>query len=370
MAETFICALCGREHPIEGRTVFDGKSLCPTCLEEHTCVCDRCGDRIWVSDSHSDGSTTVCNDCFDRHYDTCAGCGRIFPYDDLYYSDDDSDGYCAECYQRRQEERGGVQSYYYKPDPIFYGSGPRFLGVELEIDDGGESDRNANDLMRTGNRDHDHIYIKHDGSLDDGLEIVTHPMSLDYHRTQMPWREIVDRAKALHYTSHKAGTCGLHVHVNRSSLGRTCRQQDDTIARILFFVENHWNELLRFSRRTPAQMDRWAARYGRKDDPKSVLDCAKRSGKGRYTCVNLDNDNTIEFRMFRGTLKYNTLIATLQLVNQICDVAFLLPDEIMQDLTWSLFVSGLSEEDTPELIQYLKEQRLYVSDPVEASEEV
>ena len=45
---------------------------------------------------------------------------------------------------------------------------------------------------------------------------------------------------------------------------------------------------------------------------------------GRYTCVNLENPATIEFRMFRGTLKYNTLIATLQLVNRICDVALYL----------------------------------------------
>ena len=37
--------------------------------------------------------------------------------------------------------------------------------------------------------------------------------------------------------------------------------------------------------------------------------------------MNLTNDDTIEFRMFRGTLKFNTLIATLQLVDRVCDVA-------------------------------------------------
>ena len=43
-----------------------------------------------------------------------------------------------------------------------------------------------------------------------------------------------------------------------------------------------------------------------------ILDHAKKGYHGgRYTCVNLQSRDTIEFRMFRGTLKYNTLIATL-----------------------------------------------------------
>ncbi|MEQ2617621.1 hypothetical protein AAAT94_10640 [Intestinimonas aquisgranensis] len=43
---------------------------------------------------------------------------------------------------------------------------------------------------------------------------------------------------------------------------------------------------------------------------------------GRYICVNLQNSDTVEFRMFRGTLKTNTLLAALELVDRICDVAF------------------------------------------------
>jgi len=35
--------------------------------------------------------------------------------------------------------------------------------------------------------------------------------------------------------------------------------------------------------------------------------------------VNITNADTIEFRIFRGTLKYNTLIATLQMVAVECE---------------------------------------------------
>ena len=170
------------------------------------------------------------------------------------------------------------------------------------------------------------------------------------------------------YTSHQAGTCGLHVHVNRNAFGETEAQQDTVIARILFFFEKNWEELLKFSRRTQSQLDQWAARYGYKDQPKELLDHAKKSAHaGRYTSVNLTNKNTIEFRIFRGTLKYNTLIATLQLLDRICDVALFMSDEQVNAMSWTTFVSGCTQ---PELVQYLKERRLYVNEPIESEAEV
>jgi hypothetical protein len=174
------------------------------------------------------------------------------------------------------------------------------------------------------------------------------------------------KLKELGYHSHQTATAGLHVHVNRDSLGFTYQEQEETIARILFFMEKNWNELLKFSRRTPSQLERWAARYGYKDNPQEILKTAK-GGYGRYTCLNLCNENTIEFRIFRGTLKYNTLIATLQLVSQICSVAFVMSDEDIRNLSWTTFVAGCQY---PELIQYLKERRLYINEPVESEVDV
>ena len=114
-------------------------------------------------------------------------------------------------------------------------------------------------------------------------------------------------------------------------------------------------------------MNRWAARYGYEHTPKAILDKAKKNSCGRYAAVNLCNYYTVEFRMFRGTLKYNTLIAALQIVNQICDAAFSMSDEEMQKLSWSEFVAGLDE---PELIQYLKERNLYINETINAEEEM
>ena len=295
--EVTICSVCATEHPAAAMTHFDGHTLCPDCLRGRTRICDHCGDRIWRSDDQGEDALTLCAHCAETYYDRCSDCG-LFAETDLLHYLDSGERLCDDCYNHRQQQETGVRSYCYKPCPIFYGGGPRYFGVELEIDEGGESNDAANVIQRIGNEDHDHIYIKHDGSLDEGLEIVTHPMTLAYHKEEMPWRNIIRKALELDYTSHQAGTCGLHVHVNRSSLGGNEWEQDRTIARILYLVETFWHELLRFSRRTQQQMDKWAARYGRKDDPKDVLHTAKRSGD-RYTAVNLTPYDTIEFRMFQ-----------------------------------------------------------------------
>ena len=365
MTETIYCHCCEEEVPIEESREVDGELICNDCYVNETTTCSRCDERIFNSDNAGTPDIVLCQSCFENHYTHCDDCGALLGYDSAYQSDYDDRNYCYDCHIRKADERP-IQDYYYKPDPIFYGEGNRYFGIELEIDCGGELSNYAQELKDIANCSGDHIYCKHDGSLDDGFEMVTHPMSCDYHLNHMPWKAVMKRAAALGYTSHMARTCGLHIHVSRGAFGDTHDQQEDVIARILYFFEAHWEELLKFSRRTESQLTQWAARYGRKDNPKDVLDTAKKSG-ARYTCVNLTNRSTIEFRMFRGTLKYNTLIATLQLVNRLCDVAISLSDNEIKELSWTSFVADITE---PELIQYLKERRLYVNEPVYTEEEL
>ncbi|MBE6561629.1 MAG: zinc-binding protein [Ruminococcaceae bacterium] len=332
-------------------------------------ICAECGTPLNESNVHYFAGNAYCSECLDDLTVCCTRCGdRIFRDDACYRHDASDEPYCEDCIGCNDDESGEeIHNYYYKPTPIFHGDGNRFFGVELEIDEAGECNSYAAKILDIGNENANNIYCKHDGSLNDGFEIVTHPMTLEYHMTEMPWEAVLDKARAMGYYSHQAHTCGLHVHVNRTAFGESETEQDAAIARILFFVERNWNELLTFSRRTQRQLERWAARYGYKDNPSEILEHAKKGRVDRYTCVNITNDHTIEFRIFRGTLKYNTLIATLQMVNRICDLAIFLSDSEIRNLSWPTFVAGVTE---PELIQYLKDRRLYVSEPVETEEEI
>lgn len=369
MHETFICSICGAEHPADQRTEFDGKFLCTHCQEEHTTLCRGCGTRILRTENAGTRAHPLCQRCFDAEYTTCSHCGTLLRRSEAFYQDSDEDEEypcCDVCYYASPK---GIHDYYYKPEPIFYGEGPRYMGVELEIDGAGELDSKASQILTVANRGGSELlYCKHDGSLDDGFELVSHPLTLQFHQETMPWAAILRQAVRLGYQSHQAGTCGLHIHVSRAAFGLTEVEQDAVIARILYFFEKHWEELLKFSRRTQRQLERWAARYGYKEQPRDILDHAKKGyGAGRYTCVNLQNEDTIEFRIFRGTLKLNTLLATLQLIDRICDVALFMSDEEVKNMSWTTFVAGCTQ---PELVQYLKERRLYVNDPVETEVEI
>ena len=364
-AETLYCSHCGAViGEDEDYETIDGEIVCTDCVEQHTTTCDRCGAIIWTNDSYGDDYTTLCSACYHNHYTRCNCCDALVHEDDAYHLD--GYDYCSECYHDEVDRNRSIHDYGYKPEPIFYGNSKRYFGVELEIDGAGKDSDNADELLLIANRNDEHIYIKGDGSLDDGMELVTYPMSLEYHKNYC-WDDIMKKAIYLGYRSHQTNTCGLHIHVNRSCLGDSREEQDDVIARILYFIEHHWNELLKFSRRSEYSMNRWAARYGFEKTGREILDKAKKGNNGRYAAVNLMNYATIEFRLFRGTLKHNTLIAALELVNAICDLAISHTDESIADMSWSEFVDTISE---PELIQYLKERRLYINDIIETQEDM
>ncbi len=71
---------------------------------------------------------------------------------------------------------------------------------------------------------------------------------------------------------------------------------------------------------------------------------------------------TVEFRIFRGTLRYETFIATLEFTHYLCETAMRSNDEQFQAMSWTDFVRGIKENDYSELIEYLKRRRLYISE--------
>lgn len=361
--EVMCCDKCGKLMWRDDSHECEGDYLCEDCTDEYTFICDHCEERHYNSNRVTDGNISLCRNCYDYSYYRCENCGDIVHEDNVYWYDDEP--YCESCYEDVRDDEY-IHDYSFKPCPIFHGNGKRYFGVELEVDDGGEYDNNAEKLLGIANNDVSNIYIKHDGSLDEGFEIVSHPMTLEYHKTKMPWEELMKKAVSLDYRSHQTCTCGLHIHVNRNSFGETVEEQDSNIAKVLFFIELHWNEVVKFTRRSHLKINEWAARYGYESEAKKLLDKAKGSG-ARYSAVNLLNRNTIEFRIFRGTLKHNTFIATLQFVNAICDLACNCSETEINSMSWFDFVETITE---PELIQYLKERKLYVNETTTESEEI
>ena len=389
--EMVYCTLCGEDVPEENAVLVNGRWVCNTCAEERVLFCEECGEAMLDNDCEYVNGRYICCDCLERGYVRCVDCDEwvaidyayethdgdyvcescrydnwqycyscdcLHPIDDMIWDDYEEEYFCHYCYNRRVNR--AIKNYSYKPEPIFYGGleweRKLYIGVELEVDNGGEDNENAKVLLNTANANNEHIYIKHDGSICNGFEIVSHPATLEYHTNNLPWHDIMREALEMGYRSHDTQTCGLHCHVSRYALGSTRTEQDEVIAKIIYFVENNWSEVLRFTRRTEANLARWASRYGIEKNAEETYKKAKQS-YNRYRCVNLENDNTIEFRMFRGTLKYSTFIATLQLVTAICEMCITKTTEEIERLRWGEFVNfGASKY--PELTEYLHNRNL------------
>jgi hypothetical protein len=356
------CDFCGKKHLRDNMTFVDDNLLCERCLHENYTRCADCNE--WVDNEdmvYTSHGEYVCSDCINSHYYQCCDCEEWVHEDCVCW--EDNEPYCESCYEEMREERDrAIHDYGYKPEPIFYGDDdPLYMGVELEIDKGGEYNENARAILDIANAENETIYCKHDGSLNRGFEIVSHPCTLEYHTKDMLWRETMTKALSMKYRSHDTDTCGLHIHVSRTALGDNWDEREDTISRIVYFIEHHWHEVLRFTRRSEERMERWASRYGLLENAEETYKNAK-DRYDRYRCINLQNEYTVEFRMFRGTLKYDTFLATLQFVHEVCKQCTELTTKEVEKLSWEDFISKIDGEAKPELIEYLKNREIGIED--------
>lgn len=363
-----LCEHCDERVEVDDAEYINGYYFCDSCVNNENVIvtCDRCGEYVLADNSHGDNNISVCDDCY-NNYERCSECDALIPSEAVYWSD--GLPVCRNC-----QSDSGIHDYNYKPISKFYGGtneNALFMGVELEVDKGDEINDCVSSVVRIANEHREHIYCKHDGSLDEGFEIVSHPMTLDYHIKSMPWNRIMKECISYDFKSHDAQTCGLHVHLNKKSFGATEDDRDISIMKLLFFIERFWNQVVKFSRRSKNRLS-YSKRYGLKeygtDSAKELFNRAK--DEDRYFAVNLNNSHTVEIRIFRGTLNYQTFIASLQLCQELVRIMKVIPLEELQNMHWNDFVAKLDTQ-YKELHAYLKIRKLLSVDdkPIIASYE-
>ena len=335
MEEKRVCFECGQVIEGDDFYITSEGSLCYDCYEESFCFCDECGEIIRADDSvYMDGSL-LCNDCLTENYTLCNSCREWTHNDGLTrvrggdyiceYCLDNDYYYCEQCeeyvycdeYDCEEElcheclENQTIGEYhshhYYKIGEAEPRKNLWHKGIELEIDNGEDREELAGELKRIANTiDAERIYFERDGSLDNGFEIITQPFLIG--DNSIEWEKILKKCIDYGFTSHDAGTCGLHLHYDRKFFGRTFSQQTYHIGKIIAFYEIFWNDLLKASRRTASQYEQWAKRYYI-DKPEEATEIVKKGNSERYHAVNLTKGVTIEFRLGRGTLNINSFNA-------------------------------------------------------------
>lgn len=367
----FRCDECEAYHDIDtALTNTSGRVLCASCAEEHTFVCLDCGCRYELSshERHHDRSgRTICDLCV-TNYSRCDCCGGLLLNGDLQQSADGR--FCWSCMAYNSGR--AIMSYSFKPEPVFHdaeGCEPTglYLGVELEMDYG---DAEAAAKRISEEYGQKLLYFKHDGSLDEGCELVTHPMSPEYMMSdtgKAMWRGICASALAEGMRSHDTDTCGFHVHVSRDFFGANQTSQELTELKLIATVDRLFEPIVIFSRRKRHNIDRWAPKCNAPKEDAGWVKKAQRvscfAKRDRYHAINVTNAHTIEFRLFRGTLKADTILATLQFVTGLCHLVKSSNPSQMDRFCWYDLADAVMEAcpvDTTELHNYLIERELIV----------
>ena len=295
------CNDCGDwEHEDNMRSTHGSDySICPVCIDNNYTWSEYYDQYVYNDSSCEALDQDGDNVTIDRD-------------DDRFYYDDDTGMYIHQDYSpssrilRRYHTAKGSGSYKLIPSPFTQVTG-RYLGLELEVE---VSDRGSRSLSQAVEELNTHlnddnvgsnVWFEEDGSLSHGFEIISNPMGLDTHTEFWQWLNDDSLVKGLR--SHDTSTCGLHIHINKSAL--TTMQID----KMNVFINHPDNaELIKKVSR------RYASGYARIGE--KTLGKAHSSYE-RYEAFNITNNKTVELRIFKGTLKYTSLMAAIEFANAL-----------------------------------------------------
>lgn len=299
--------------------------------------CGHIAQEDTLTEVHNGDS--VCEDCLERNYiepeDSSeywrrSECyqhanGNYYTYEEYDEDEQDDDDYDDDNVGGRIKGYSCNVLNYHDPDrkinPSPYGD--MLMGIELEVVPVRGYKRECV-ISTSGNLCNDYAILKHDGSLDaGGFEIVTAPRSLAEH---------IERFKAwkphAKLRSWDPGCCGMHVHISSQAFTKV------TLGKFVEFINAERNDglLIEIAGRSPSN-DKNAERYCQRDrvphlgNPKSALD---NKSTDRYFMVNTTtlgeseaerlgvshadhkNIDTVELRIFRGTLNKARLLAQIE----------------------------------------------------------
>ena len=432
------CELCDYKHHDEENFIsVEGECVCQECFDENYFCCSYCQEY-----THDDYLNTVeneywCESCYENNSFYCDRCDENYSYDTTGMDDD---GNCIDC---SEENNGNIHDYSYKPTPIIkllrfnknqdiitkelvnvgYNSYNRMLdknlkeddfqgkifksnfgnyentgeviGFELEVENKKHDKHNgqiAEDLYKDmDDINEDFIYIKRDGSLDDGFEIVTHPQSyLAWMNSWNKYQPIFDLPNK-GIRSHDTRTCGLHFSLNRKAFTpmhllkfsifiyhnplfikdvsrrklRSLVAWANVFSKSLYMNEEEQIKLIIKEKKKDGwhEQDTFYNKIGNYYSPIYSTKClAKNLRNSRNTAVNITGDR-VECRFFRGTLKKDTLVMNLQFVHSLFEFTKQARMEDLEICSFSRFCEKNNYILVTEYLQSLDDNKtLFFSD--------
>lgn len=341
-----ICHCCGSPLLKGGESIsINGDySVCETCADEHYSICDCCEEMIDNDDIVLYDGGQMCTYCADDQLIFCDYCDE-YSHESHWEGD-----YCPRCgnndYGENIEDqdenasryRGSISNYSYRPTPLFHKKSllgytedcdhsKLYMGIELEVERGRNRDESVhqNKMAYDIKENYPHVYCKADSSVEKGFEIVTHPCDLDFHLDTMP-KILSDLRKEKYISYLVENGASFHIHINKSFFG-TGERLELATSKLVVMFDKFWDELYKFSKRNRRQIH-WCKKLFTDGeltdykDSKEVYEKAReKSYRNRHSAINLNNRDTIEFRLWRGSLNEERIIATLLMTQALCEIS-------------------------------------------------
>ena len=306
-------------------------------------------DWLYYDSYCSNACFNIGFDALDEHYDyLCESC-----YNDRSEADND-----ASSYDDDEPSSRYVQSYSYRPRTMFYEFDENtgvfraghstilskegalgvhspasihgmqlvqrpFCGFELEMSDEAGRLRFSEAAEYLNTYTSEYAYMKQDGSVGNGFELVTHPHSLLAYQNRTAMWSAIDHLRNKGWRSwSSSSSCGLHIHINNASFVDVGHAM-----RFLKFIYDNKSPLVAFAGRDSSyarfNFDEFVQREvhtGWNDDGSSRFEMQNLShvvkksqtNQGRYLAVNAQNEHTYELRFFRGSMRPATVLACLE----------------------------------------------------------
>jgi hypothetical protein len=314
------CNICKKMGSYDELTsLYFDELICLKCASvfDYCLTCSRKSN--WYSNEgykYKGITCLICYYCSSNFFKQCSNCHYFSTFKIGV------DDYCDFCYL----ESVSVKNNWYKPQFLDFISHnddntKLFLGIELEIELVSNMtssevgyERNyvykrsiiAKEIMKNFPM----LYVKHDGSLRCGIEIVSSPMTYNFIiKEEETFLKLFDYTKSINLKAR--ATCGMHIHLSRCSF---------TQAHLLKFIKivNENFEFIRtFTRRTRSSLQRFAD--VRQKNYKDIISSLRQNISRKYSSVNFGNKDTVELRIFKGVDKFDDFIRNIEFTKSLYD---------------------------------------------------
>ena len=330
------CDICDEWH-YEGRFHdIKGKRICDDCYKDGY-ICDQCGEYIKEIQSLDINNLHFCDEICAGDYGLfrCERCDDWCRDEEAFYDEETDRYYCEYCYNIVQSEN--IDNYLTSDNPeirFFGGKGKQKFGIELEKEFHeryGTKDF-IYDFKQESNLT-ELFWLKSDASLrDSGIEIVSHPCSLEYFRKQVK----LDKIFKLLCDNGENSTdnCGLHIHFSRKYL---FPYQEINLT---LFVNKFDNELISIANRYTSRYAEY--HHGLTEDLTNDFTMLTPDYMvekySRYQALNWHNEKHGEVRIFYSTNNSRELLAYLELTQAMIEYCEYTQVQYLIDSKFSDFV--------------------------------